>query len=177
MRLGKSRPAMLAILALCALAGSAGCRDAGRDQDLADIDPIPVDDRPEAGTDVDRDFAAELGIDLDAMTRTASGLYILDLEPGTGATAEVGRHVEVHYTGWLTDGTQFDSSRGRDITLDFVLGTGAVISGWEEGIAGMREGGRRRLVIPPALAYGRDGYGVIPPYATLVFETELVQVQ
>jgi FKBP-type peptidyl-prolyl cis-trans isomerase len=82
----------------------------------------------------------------------------------------------VHYTGWLADGTRFDTSADRG-PFEFVLGTGAVIPGWEEGLVGMRTGGRRRLVIPPALAYGRDGYGVIPPYATLVFETHMVEVR
>jgi FKBP-type peptidyl-prolyl cis-trans isomerase FkpA len=170
------RTRALAALAMLCIVTVAGCRDVDPDQDLDDVQTIPVDDRPEASADVDREIAPELGVDLNAMTRTESGLYIQDLEQGEGEAAQLGRQVEVHYTGWLADGTRFDTSADRG-PFEFVLGTGAVIPGWEEGLVGMRTGGRRRLVIPPALAYGRDGYGVIPPYATLVFETHMVEVR
>ena len=100
-----------------------------------------------------------------------------DLVVGTGATAKPGKELLVHYVGRLADGTQFDSSRARDEPLDFLLGAGHMIQGWEQGLPGMRVGGRRRLVIPPWLAYGDQGLaGVIPPDATLVFEVELLEV-
>jgi FKBP-type peptidyl-prolyl cis-trans isomerase len=101
-----------------------------------------------------------------------------DLVIGKGAAAEPGCDVLVHYVGWLESGQQFDSSRARRDPLDFALGAGDVIKGWDEGIAGMRVGGKRKLVIPPALAYGEHGCGgVIPPQATLVFEVELLEVR
>jgi FKBP-type peptidyl-prolyl cis-trans isomerase len=100
-----------------------------------------------------------------------------DLVLGTGAAAEAGKDVVVHYVGRLEDGTQFDSSRARDEPLDFPLGAGHMIQGWEQGLPGMKVGGRRRLVIPPWLAYGDKGLGgIIPPHATLVFEVELLEV-
>ena len=106
---------------------------------------------------------------------TSTGLVIDDLVEGSGAAATAGQHVTVHYTGWLTDGTKFDSSRDRDEPFGFALGQGNVIAGWEEGVAGMRVGGLRKLVIPPSLGYGEWGAGdVIPPNATLLFEVELL---
>jgi FKBP-type peptidyl-prolyl cis-trans isomerase FkpA len=106
-----------------------------------------------------------------------SGLVKEDLVVGNGATAWSGNDVVVHYVGCLTDGTQFDSSRARRDPLDFALGAGDVIKGWDQGIEGMKVGGKRRLTIPPALAYGDQGCGgVIPPAATLVFEVELLEV-
>jgi FKBP-type peptidyl-prolyl cis-trans isomerase FkpA len=112
------------------------------------------------------------------MTTTASGLQYEDLEVGDGATAEAGNTVFVHYTGWLEDGTKFDSSLDRGTPFDFILGTGNVIQGWDEGVAGMKVGGVRKLVIPPELGYGPSGAGnVIPPNATLIFEVELLEVR
>ena len=100
-----------------------------------------------------------------------------DLVVGSGPTAEAGRDLVVHYVGRLADGTQFDSSRARNDPLDFALGAGDVIRGWDEGLPGMKVGGKRRLTIPPELAYGEHGLaGVIPPHATLVFEVELLEV-
>ena len=106
-----------------------------------------------------------------------------DLVVGTGTEATAGRTLSVHYTGWIYDparpeakGTQFDSSAGR-APFSFVLGTGNVIQGWHQGFPGMRVGGRRRLILPPNLAYGSTGNGPIPPNATLVFDVELVGVQ
>ncbi|NMG00762.1 FKBP-type peptidyl-prolyl cis-trans isomerase [Aromatoleum toluolicum] len=108
---------------------------------------------------------------------TASGLIIEDLEVGNGATAAAGKRVSVHYTGWLTDGRKFDSSKDRNDPFDFPLGAGHVIRGWDEGVQGMQEGGKRKLTIPPELGYGARGAGgVIPPNATLVFEVELLKV-
>lgn len=106
---------------------------------------------------------------------TASGLKYVDLEAGTGAVVQAGQTVQVHYTGWLMNGTRFDSSRDRGQPFTFPLGAGRVIRGWDEGVAGMRIGGKRLLTIPPDLGYGAQGAGgVIPPNATLKFEVELL---
>lgn len=112
-------------------------------------------------------------------TTTESGLQYIDLEEGDGATAEAGMQVSVHYTGWLTDGTKFDSSLDRGQPLTFPLGNGNVIAGWDEGVEGMKVGGVRQLYIPADLAYGETGAGggTIPPDATLIFEVELLEVQ
>jgi FKBP-type peptidyl-prolyl cis-trans isomerase len=100
-----------------------------------------------------------------------------DLVVGQGATAQHGKEVIVHYVGWTSEGEQFDNSRSRDEPLDFPLGEGHMIAGWEQGLPGMKVGGKRRLVIPPELAYGDKGLGgMIPPNATLVFEVELLSV-
>jgi len=109
---------------------------------------------------------------------TASGLVIEELVVGSGAAAAAGQHVTVHYTGWLVNGTKFDSSKDRNDPFDFPLGAGHVIRGWDEGVQGMQVGGKRKLTIPPALGYGARGAGgVIPPNATLVFEVELLGVK
>jgi len=116
------------------------------------------------------------------MTSTPSGLQYEDVVPGTGAQAQAGTSVTVHYTGWLFDATapqqrgrKFDSSKDRDDPFEFDLGAGMVIPGWDEGVQGMKVGGTRVLVIPPELGYGARGAGgVIPPNATLVFEVELL---
>lgn len=99
------------------------------------------------------------------------------LVSGTGASPKKGQTVSVHYTGWLTDGTKFDSSRDRNDPFSFALGTGQVIAGWDEGVAGMKVGDKVKLTIPPEKAYGPNGYpGAIPPNATLVFEVELLSI-
>jgi peptidylprolyl isomerase len=109
---------------------------------------------------------------------TDSGLKYADLEVGDGPTPQNGQTVSVHYTGWLEDGTKFDSSLDRGQPFSFVLGAGRVIRGWDEGVATMKVGGKRQLVIPPELAYGEGGAGgVIPPNATLIFEVELLEVE
>ncbi len=108
---------------------------------------------------------------------TPSGLIIEELATGDGSVAAAGQTVSVHYTGWLTDGTKFDSSKDRDEPFEFPLGAGHVIAGWDEGVQGMKVGGRRKLTIPPKIGYGTRGAGrVIPPNATLVFEVELLAV-
>ena len=113
-----------------------------------------------------------------AAITTASGLMIEELVTGNGAEAVAGQHVTVHYTGWLTDGSKFDSSKDRGDPFEFPLGAGHVIKGWDEGVQGMKIGGTRKLTIPASLGYGRRGAGgVIPPDATLVFEVELLGVE
>ncbi|MBV2235768.1 MAG: FKBP-type peptidyl-prolyl cis-trans isomerase [Sterolibacterium sp.] len=108
---------------------------------------------------------------------TASGLGIEDIKIGDGAEAQPGQLVTVHYTGWLTDGRKFDSSKDRFDPFTFHLGGREVIAGWDEGVAGMKAGGLRKLTIPPELGYGARGAGgVIPPNATLLFEVELLSV-
>ncbi|MDE2600594.1 MAG: FKBP-type peptidyl-prolyl cis-trans isomerase [Rhodocyclaceae bacterium] len=109
---------------------------------------------------------------------TPSGLIIEELVEGSGATAAAGQTVSVHYTGWLTDGTKFDSSKDRNEPFEFPLGKGWVIRGWDEGVQGMKIGGTRKLTIPAELGYGARGAGgVIPPNATLVFEVELLELR
>lgn len=111
-------------------------------------------------------------------TKTADGLEYWEIKVGTGAQAEGGSTVEVHYTGWLTNGKKFDSSIGKAPFEVTPLGNAPVIKGWNEGIVGMKVGGKRQLRIPPELAYGADGYpGVIPPNSTLIFDVQLLEVK
>lgn len=125
----------------------------------------------------DGGYAAELNVDPERMERMESGLLYEDVREGTGEEVTTGQIVTVHYTGWLTDGTQFDSSRDGP-PFQTPIGVGQVIGGWDEGIPGMRVGGQRKLVIPPELGYGERGAGgVIPPNATLVFDVELLDVR
>jgi FKBP-type peptidyl-prolyl cis-trans isomerase FkpA len=122
---------------------------------------------------------------LSKLDATRNGLQKIDVKQGTGAEAVAGKPVVVHYTGWLYDtskpdshGAKFDSSRDRNAPFTFVLGAGRVIKGWDDGVAGMKVGGQRTLVIPPDLGYGARGAGgVIPPNATLIFDVELLGVQ
>jgi len=123
------------------------------------------------GKDVNMDAKPETG---ETIT-TVSGLQIIDLVPGTGGSPKKGDKVSVHYTGWLENGTKFDSSLDRGSPFEFYLGLGRVIKGWDEGVATMKIGGKRKLIIPPDLGYGARGAGgVIPPNATLIFEIELL---
>lgn len=110
------------------------------------------------------------------LQEAGEGLRFAELVLGDGAEATSGSQVTVHYTGWLTDGGKFDSSRDRGSPFSFRLGAGQVIKGWDQGVAGMKVGGRRRLEIPPELGYGSRGIGPIPPGATLVFAVELLSV-
>jgi FKBP-type peptidyl-prolyl cis-trans isomerase len=116
------------------------------------------------------------------MTKTPSGLQYEDTKPGTGAEAKAGQTCAMHYTGWLwkddAKGSKFDSSLDRGQPFSFRLGAGEVIAGWDEGVAGIKIGGKRTLLIPPELGYGARGAGgVIPPNATLLFEVELLQLK
>lgn len=121
-------------------------------------------------------FAPELGIDLDAMIRTSSGLYYQDVQVGSPPTANPGQIVTVLYRGWLADGTLFDERQNPGDPLQFRLGVGMVIAGWDEGVAGMMVGGVRKLVIPPELGYGSQPRGPIPANSVLVFEIKLLSV-
>ena len=128
--------------------------------------------QPIAG-DIERTtFDPALGVHLDQMTKRASGLFVQDLVPGTGSVATRGRSVVVRYTGWLPNGKQFDSGE-----ISVTLGSNKTIAAWEEGLLGMRVGGKRRLVVPPNLGYGDRGAGDdIPPNAVLVFDMEVTAV-
>jgi len=146
-----------AVLALATLIATFGCKEAEENAVTESATPAPE---------------VQSGV----ITRP-SGLRYEDLKVGEGPLAERGMSVRVHYTGWLTDGTRFDSSLDSGRPLRFVLGEGQVIRGWDEGIEGMRVGGRRKLTVPPNLGYGEVGAGsAIPPNATLIFEVELVGI-
>jgi peptidylprolyl isomerase len=145
--------ALLAAESLSALPGPAKARQ---------TEPTPPPTPQEAGREV----------------VTPSGLRYRELQVGAGAEATKGKTVEIHYTGWLEDGTKFDASQDPSHPFTFRIGIDDVIRGWHQGITGMKVGGRRRLVVPPELGYGKPGMGrVVPPNATLVFEVELVNVR
>jgi FKBP-type peptidyl-prolyl cis-trans isomerase FkpA len=120
-------------------------------------------------------YHPDLGVALDLMRRLPSGVLIQDLVEGAGDTVRTGQRARVRYTGWLHDGTAIDSNVGEE-PFTFRVGAGDVIEGWDAGVPGMRVGGKRKLIIPPALAYGPAGSGPIPPFATLVFDVDLLAV-
>jgi len=169
------RTALLTTLCL----GATGCGpgDAG---DAGGTDMRPANGMTTgdpATPPMDMEFADELDIDLDAMAHTESGLYYEDLDPGSGLAARDGHVLDTHYTGWLTTGQEFGTSRGG-IPYSFQLGRQQVPRGIEEGVTGMRIGGVRRLVVPPSLGYGARGQPpTIPPSATLVYEIELLDIK
>lgn len=119
-------------------------------------------------------FATALGVNIPASTKTATGLYYRDIAAGSGATVVSGQNLVVRYTGWLINGTQFDANQ---VGYTFKIGTGAVITGWDQGIVGMKVGGTRQLIIPPALAYGATANGSIPGYSILVFNVTVISAQ
>ncbi|RKH00451.1 FKBP-type peptidyl-prolyl cis-trans isomerase [Corallococcus carmarthensis] len=151
---------MLRSLLLCAVLALAGC-----DGDSSSSgDPAKVT------------YADSLGVNLSAMNKSESGLYTQDLAVGTGTEVIKGSRAQVHYTGWLPSGSQFDSSRGGQ-PFTFAVGAGQVIKGWDEGLVGMRVGGKRKLVLPSDLGYGSNGSPpVIPADAVLVFDVEVMNV-
>jgi FKBP-type peptidyl-prolyl cis-trans isomerase len=161
---------------------TAGC--GGGDAGEADEAPADTTTAGVAGEEAEMaDAAAGAGsledqLNDPELTATPSGLKYRDLQAGAGDEARGGQVAVVHYTGWLVDGTKFDSSHDRNEPFQFPLGGGRVIKGWDEGVQGMKVGGVRRLVIPPDLGYGSQGAGaVIPPNATLIFEVELLEVK
>ena len=130
-----------------------------------------------AGSPESLTYVPELKVDLASMTKRPSGLYLKDLAVGEGAEAVQGSTVDVHYTGWLASGLEFDSSRGSD-PFSFTVGRGKVIAGWDEGVVGMKVGGKRKLTIPYDLAYGEAGHPPdIPAKAALKFDVELLEVK
>lgn len=140
---------------------------------LASVGAFVWFNRP-ADSGVDSPVGPVEGIDV---ITTDSGLQYQDLVVGDGAQAGSGNRVQVHYTGWLVDGTKFDSSIDAGSPFTFTIGAGRVIRGWEEGVAGMRVGGTRKLIIPPQLGYGAQGFPpVIPENATLIFDVELLEI-
>ena len=151
----------LVLLAACGYAApAANAPTAG----VAGATPTPV-----PGAD---DFNAGAGM---TPVKYPDGLQIIDVKAGTGTQVKKGDQLSVHYTGWLANGTKFDSSRDRGQPLDVTIGQGQVIKGWDEGVATMKVGGKRTLIIPPQLGYGARGAGgVIPPNATLIFDVELL---
>ena len=122
-------------------------------------------------------FAAALGVNIASSTKTTSGLYYRDIVVGTGALVTSGQTLGMHYTGWLANGTQFDINGPTATPFSFVLGTGNVIAGWHLGIAGMRVGGQRQLIIPPSLGYGAQANGAIPGNSILVFNVTVVSAR
>jgi len=150
--------------------------------DAPDEVPPPMEEPEPAAELVDprmETYATELRINIDEMETTASGVYFRIDEPGDGEEAESGRTVAIHYTGYLPDGSAFDSSREQEQPFTIQLGAGQVIPGFEHGIEGMQVGERRTVIIPPHLAYGAQGAGagVIPPNAVLIFDLELMDVE
>ena len=121
-------------------------------------------------------YASALGVNIAQMVKRNDHLYVQDLTVGSGAEAVSGRTLDMRYTGWLVNGNRFDSNAGGPV-FTFTLGAGMVIPGWDQGVAGMKVGGKRKLVIGSTLGYGRAGSGPIPPNATLVFDVELVAVR
>ena len=122
-------------------------------------------------------FAPSLDVNLAASTRSPSGFYYRDLTVGTGELAQTGRRAIVRYSGWLTNGSPAEAPSQTPPTVTFRVGAGEVIRGWDRGVVGMREGGRRQLVLPPSVAYGSQMYGSVPPNSVLVFVIELVEVR
>ncbi len=157
------------LLLLAACTGQSASPAAGSPAPGPASTPRHVTGQPETLT-----YEPALGVDLQLMTRTVSGLYYRDTQIGRGAIAGAGSRVRVAYQGWLADGSLFDESAEGFV---FPLGRGRVIGGWDEGVQGMKVGGRRMLVIPPALGYGSQSPGGgIPPNATLVFQVMLLTV-
>jgi FKBP-type peptidyl-prolyl cis-trans isomerase FkpA len=167
---------VLSCLILAALVACGDDTPGDEEREIYDTEPPPAEVGPD--TAAAATYAPELDVDLATFERTPSGLYVKDLTTGGGPAVAPGQTAVVHYTGWLPDGTQFDSSRDRNEPFAFPIGAGQVIAGWEEGVAGMSVDGRRKLVVPPHLGYGAQGTGgVIPPNATLVFEVELLETR
>ena len=174
------RTTMISAAAIVLLAGGCATKSADTGSTVAASDTATSDtamtNTAATGATMRSDAVDEFQIPTN-LTSAPSGLQYSITQPGSGAVATNGHKVDVHYTGWLKDGTKFDSSRDRGAPFSFVLGQGSVIRGWDEGVAGMKVGEQRYLVIPSSLGYGARGAGgVIPPNADLVFKVELVKV-
>jgi FKBP-type peptidyl-prolyl cis-trans isomerase len=155
---------MIAMVGLLLVA----CGDGDEDEAASEVTPVATEAEVEGGPPPVSGEA----------TVTDSGLQIIEIEAGSGDEVQAGQTAVVHYTGWLADGTKFDSSVDRGQTFAFPLGAGRVIPGWDEGVAGMKVGDKRRLVLPPDLAYGERGSPpLIPPNAELTFDVELLEIQ
>ncbi|MBW7933574.1 MAG: FKBP-type peptidyl-prolyl cis-trans isomerase [Gemmatimonadaceae bacterium] len=160
------RPVLLAAAVLLA-----GCNG-------SNSEPTAVDTNVYTADPATSSYASSLNVNLSTMTKTPSGLYYKDLVTGTGATAAAGFTVRVTYSGRLVNGDLFDTTDGKvPGYFEFLLNAGKVIKGWDEGVQGMKVGGKRQLVIPPSLAYGETGSGSVPGNAILVFEVPLLQVR
>ena len=157
---------MTRVLRAAAIASVLAVGSACSSLDSTVPNPVPIEQTT---------FASSLSVDLAASTKLASGMYYRDLVVGTGAAVNNGQTVTARYTGWLSNGAQFDSNQTTG--YPFVLGTGRVIAGWDLGILGMRVGGKRQLIIPATLGYGPNGNGPIPGNAVIVFTVEVVSAQ
>ena len=171
------RKGIIFVLAATALVVAlAACKDGSKTEDDA-VSTVLSEDSDNSGTDGGDMTQGPPPVSGEPI-ETGNGLKYTEIEPGSGDSPEPGETVVVHYTGWLEDGTKFDSSLDRGTPFSFPIGTGQVIAGWDEGLATMQVGGKRRLVIPPELAYGPEGRPpVIPPNATLIFDVELLEIR
>jgi FKBP-type peptidyl-prolyl cis-trans isomerase len=158
------------ILAVAVLALAAGCKKA--DEGTPHVPP-PRDPNAVAAAPA----AAAAGPDTTTMTRLPSGIFYKDLTTGTGPSARAGQRVGVHYVGTLTNGTQFDANRPGQPPMEFVLAAGQMIAGFDQGVTGMKVGGKRLVYVPPALGYGAAGNGPVPPNAVMLFTIDLVTIQ
>jgi FKBP-type peptidyl-prolyl cis-trans isomerase len=162
-------------LMAASVAAFAGCSDSGSTGGSStDSSSSAASNAPPAPSSATSDGPAK--VDEKQYKTTASGLKYAVLAPGSGAEAKDGDNVHVHYSGWLENGTKFDSSVDRGEPIAFPLGQGMVIKGWDEGVKGMKIGEKRQLRIPSDLGYGPSGQGPIPPNATLIFDVELVKI-
>jgi FKBP-type peptidyl-prolyl cis-trans isomerase len=168
--LSRLGPAVWVLIPL--IIGACGGSNAARERHAREVEAIwQAIAEPE-----ELNYAPSLNVAIDEMRRLPEGLLIQDLVVGEGDSVVQGRTVVVRYAGWLPDGTEFDSNLDSE-PITVRLGRGDVIEGWEIGLVGMRAGGKRRLIIPPRLAYGQEGMGPVPPFATLVFVVEVVEVR
>ncbi len=182
---------LLLVIALAAMLALSGCKAKETPTTATTTEPAataetpaaPAPESPKPASPTGKEEAVEAARKLgtpseNPVVTTASGLQYIDVKTGEGAAAVSNKLVSVHYTGWLVNGTKFDSSKDRGQPFQFPLGAGRVIKGWDEGVAGMKVGGVRKLIIPSELGYGPRGAGnVIPPDATLIFEVELLGIQ